>query len=365
VDRLNPWQRDVIISASVIGREFALSALGAVVEPEGDLGPALAELCATGLLSQVRQVPEAAYRFRHALIQEAIYRGMLRSQRRRLHARAAWGLEAASGERLEEVAAVLGHHFAAAEETGRAVSYLELAGDHAVSVFANDEALSSYRAGLAVVGPGRPPDEAMAKTAVQLRAKMANVLYWRPGGHVEARKLLHEAIGLVDEHGSFRAARLQPSWGGLRSRTTTTQPALTAFDTAEAHLGGRPQDQDQAVVSMWLEMQLEGRALLYYFNNEPAKLAAVLAEVGPVVQSRGGRAEKQYYLTGLHRCQLVQKRHRVDEEVIATARAAPSRSGRVVPRTLAWRLARASVGRPRGLLEAVQPGTLFGPARRP
>ena len=112
---------------------------------KGTWATALAELCATGLLTEVRQLPEPAYRFRHALIQEAIYRGMLRSQRRQLHARAAWGLEAASAERLEEVAAVLGHHYAAAGETERAVHYLEVAGDHAVSVFANDEAIASYR----------------------------------------------------------------------------------------------------------------------------------------------------------------------------------------------------------------------------
>ncbi len=45
-------------------------------------------------------------------------------------------------------------------------------------------------------------------------------------------------------------------------------------------------------------------------------------EVGPVVQARGGPSERQYFLTALHRCQLVQRRHRIDEEIIATARAA-------------------------------------------
>src|SRR5208282_4620282 len=65
VDRLGPWPAEVIISASVLGREFTWSALAAAVEPEGVLGTALAELCATGLLTQVRQEPEAAYRFRH------------------------------------------------------------------------------------------------------------------------------------------------------------------------------------------------------------------------------------------------------------------------------------------------------------
>jgi tetratricopeptide (TPR) repeat protein len=323
VDRLGPWPREVIVSASVIGREFSLRALAAVAEPAGDLGGALAELCATGLLSQVRQGPDAAYRFRHALIQEAIYQGMLRNQRRQLHARAAWGLEAISAERLEEVAAVLGHHYAAAGEAERAVNYFELAADHAVSVFANYEAISSYRSALAVVGVGRPPDELMARATMQLRAKLAYVLHYRSVGRKrEALEVLHEAIGLVDEQRSLQASRLQNLLGLIETDNHDYDAALAAFDAAEAHLGDSPQDQDQEVVALWVEIMLEGRALVYYFIDEPARVAAVLAEVGPVVQARGGPAEKQLFQSALLRCQLVQRRHRVDEEIIATARAA-------------------------------------------
>ncbi len=159
VDRLGPQAREIIISAAVLGREFGLSFLAAVAEVEEGLGSGLGELCATGLLTEVHQGPEPAYRFRHALIQEAIYGGMVRSQRRRLHARAAWGLEAASAERLEEVAAVLAHHYAAAAEPGRAVHYFELAGSHAVGAFANDEAVISFRAGIEVADLEGPVSE--------------------------------------------------------------------------------------------------------------------------------------------------------------------------------------------------------------
>ena len=145
------------------------------------------ELCATGLISGGRQLPEPAYRFHHALIQQTTYGGMLRAQRRQFDARAAWGLEAASADRPEEVAAVLGHHFAVAGETERAGHYLEVAGDHAVSVCANDEAISSYRSALAVVGPGHPADGFMA--AVQVRFKLAYVLYCRSvGGGSQGRR---------------------------------------------------------------------------------------------------------------------------------------------------------------------------------
>ena len=119
-------------------------------ELDGELDDALAELVSGGLLVEARSQPEPLYRFRHALIREATYHGLLRSQRRQLHARAAWHLEANAAERLAEVAAVLGHHFAAAGEDDRAVHYLELAGDHADRIFANEEAIALYRQALAI-----------------------------------------------------------------------------------------------------------------------------------------------------------------------------------------------------------------------
>ena len=119
-----------------------------------ELDDALAELVSAGLLTEVRSQPEPLYRFRHAVIAEATYHGLLRSQRRQLHARAAWDLEASATDRLEEVAAVLGRHFAAAGEDDRAVHYLEMAGDHAARIFANEEAIALYRQALAVIDGG-------------------------------------------------------------------------------------------------------------------------------------------------------------------------------------------------------------------
>jgi adenylate cyclase len=181
VDRLTPAARDAVRLASVLGTEFPFSLLAAVAAADGPLEPALAELCAKDLLHEAAGVagtegvegpegPEPVYRFRHALIQEATYNGLLRAERRQLHARAAWALEAASEGRETEVAAVLGRHFAAAGEAARAVRYFELAGDHATAAFANDEAVASFRSALAIAGE----DDA----AVDLQAKLANVL-WR------------------------------------------------------------------------------------------------------------------------------------------------------------------------------------------
>ncbi len=116
VDRLSPAARDAVRPASVLGTEFPLSLLAAVCATGEPLGPALDELRARDLLHEVPGRAEPVYRFRHALIQEATYNGLLRAERRLLHGRAAWALEAAADGRTDEVAAVLGRHFAAAGE---------------------------------------------------------------------------------------------------------------------------------------------------------------------------------------------------------------------------------------------------------
>ena len=326
VDRLDPDSHDVIVAASVLGAEFGLRALGTVTDLDGGLVDAVSRLCSAGLLVELRKLPEPAYRFRHALVQEAAYKGLLRDQRRRLHARAAWGLEELASGNLEEVAAVLGHHYAMAGETRRAASYLELAGDHAASAFANDEAIASYRYGLDVLGqdgvsPDHPGGDANAKAAVGLRAKLGEVLL-RTGRHGEAREALQGAWPLVSAQDRSRAARLQALLGRVEIADHRYDAAMAAFDAADELIGEHPEDQDQATTDLWLEVQLDGRTYLHYWRNEPDKAAAVLAAARPVVEARGTPARRQTFHMNFALQQSREKRYRIDEEILTNMRAA-------------------------------------------
>ncbi len=332
VDRLGPHAREVIVSASVLGREFSPSFLATVAEVEGDLGTRLGELCAAGLLTEVRQGPELAYRFRHALIQESIYAGMVREQRRQLHSRAAWGLEAASLDRLEEVAAVLGHHYAAAGENERAVHYLEVAGDHAASVFAMDEAVASYREALAIIDEGRTVGT-VAQPAVELRAKLAEVL-WRHRRYGQARVVLREALQLVEPEQPLQAARLQARLGRVEvedsisteaSRATVCyDAAIGAFEAAEQLLGDGSEDLDEEQSDVWLEVQVDGRANLHYWWNEPERGEEVLAKARPLLEARGSPTRKAGFYLHLANQRAWEARHRVDEEMLENARTGVS-----------------------------------------
>jgi tetratricopeptide (TPR) repeat protein len=221
------------------------------------LGPAIAELCSTGLLQELGRLPEPTYRFRHALIQEATYLGMLRPERRRLHGRAAWALEAMSAGRLEQAAALLGRHFAAAGEAERAVHYFEMAGEHAARAFANEEAILSFRSALEIADEDGSNNEVMARAAAGVWAKLAEVLWavWRLG---EAREAFQAAIRLVGPDDALQGAHLYALLGKLEGCDYRHSAALAAFDAAEELLGERPWDKGDAWAEEWLEVMLNG-----------------------------------------------------------------------------------------------------------
>ena len=220
VDRLSPAAGDAIRAAAVLGAEFTTSWLAETLgTTPAALAAVLAELSASDLVHrEPHDRPSSVYRFRHALIQEATYLALLRTERRDLHLRAARALEAVKADRLAELAALIGRHYASAEVAGRAVHYLEIAGDHATEAFANDEAIASYREALAVTERAARPGRGARRRrrgpadAVRLYAKLANVL-WRTAHRDEARTAFRRRAA----HRRRGAAAARPAAAGAPS----------------------------------------------------------------------------------------------------------------------------------------------------
>ena len=310
VDRLSPAARDAVRPASVLGTEFPLSLLAAVCAAAEPLDAALDELRARDFLHEVAGRAEPVYRFRHALIQEATYNGLLRAERRLLHGRAAWALEAAADGRTDEVAAVLGRHFAAAGEPGRALRYYEIAGDHATASFANDEAISSYRVALEIAGEG--------EASVELQAKLANVL-WRTQRRGQAREAFQAGLRAVPAGDTLRRAHLLTRLGRLEVSDNHYEAAWAAYDAAEDLLAGNPAEMDAATVEEWLELMVDGRACQYTTEHQVEQALATLDAVRPVID-RGSAVRKHGYYVHLAMARVAQNRFRVDETDLDNAR---------------------------------------------
>ena len=146
IDRLSPDAHTTLTAASVLGRQFGLPMLDALAGGDGDrVTTTLTELQRLDLIREARRWPEPEYRFKHALIQEAAYRTLVRQDRERLHRTAATWLEDRAGDRRDEVAGLLAHHWLGAADEDKAVAYLTRAGDLARQEYALDEAVGHYR----------------------------------------------------------------------------------------------------------------------------------------------------------------------------------------------------------------------------
>ncbi|HEX6331721.1 MAG TPA: ABC transporter substrate-binding protein [Actinomycetota bacterium] len=145
IDRLPAGEHAALMAASVLGRQFGLPLLEAVSGEDGEVRRSLTELQRLDLVRESRRWPEPEFHFKHALIQETAYRTLLSEDRTRLHRKAAVWLEATYAGREDEVAGLLAHHWLAAEDEDKAVTYLTRAGDRARQEYALDEAIGHYR----------------------------------------------------------------------------------------------------------------------------------------------------------------------------------------------------------------------------
>jgi class 3 adenylate cyclase/tetratricopeptide (TPR) repeat protein len=123
LDRLAPEGREVLRLAAVIGREFDTRLLERIVPEPQRLQGFLEILRSLELVQPVRLLPEAAWRFKHALTQEVAYDSLLRAQRREVHAQVARAIEELYGDRIEEQVGLLAHHYGLAEEWEPAVRH--------------------------------------------------------------------------------------------------------------------------------------------------------------------------------------------------------------------------------------------------
>lgn len=102
--------------ASVIGRQFLVRLLSRVSGMSQQLDGLLRELQTLEIIYQQGLLPEPAYVFKHAIIQDVAYQSLLRERRRELHRRVAFALEELYPDRLAEHYEELAHHFSEGEE---------------------------------------------------------------------------------------------------------------------------------------------------------------------------------------------------------------------------------------------------------
>lgn len=158
LDRLAPV-REVAQIGAVVGREFSYELLSTVAGlPKERLEEALAQLVRSELIFCRGEIPQAVYTFKHALVRDAAYSGLLKSRRAALHAAIADAFEQRFPEIVETQPETLAHHLTEAGLFQKAEAYWLHAGKKAAMRSANLEAIAHLQRGIET--SGRLPDSA-------------------------------------------------------------------------------------------------------------------------------------------------------------------------------------------------------------
>jgi class 3 adenylate cyclase/tetratricopeptide (TPR) repeat protein len=144
LDRLGEDGKRTVQLASVIGRQFLVRLLERVAGLTGKLEGLLRELKALEIIYEQGMIPEPAYVFKHAVIQDVAYSSLLLQRRKELHRAVGAAIEELYRDRLAEHYAELAYHFGRGEDWSRVMEYGRLAGDQCSHSFANAEAIEHY-----------------------------------------------------------------------------------------------------------------------------------------------------------------------------------------------------------------------------
>ena len=292
IDRLGS-AREIAQVGSVLGRSFSYGLLRdiAVQAPAGDRGStgpggagedshrtldevtlqsALERLVGAELLFVEGVPPQATYRFKHALIQDAAYDTLLRRHRKVLHRRAANALVKAGGE-PEAVA----HHAKEAELDNMAIEWLGKAGEDALRRSAYKEAIAHLGKAIAMADKAdRIPaqqgarDGNVASRLLKLHTDYGHAAMWLKGFAADEMSAAYRRASEVARPAEGSAARFIAYYGQCLSGFMRGEHRQ-ARETAEVFL--REAEADALAAEAGVARRVLGYVLLKLGDLQAAR----------------------------------------------------------------------------------------------
>ncbi|WP_372784406.1 AAA family ATPase [Phenylobacterium sp.] len=219
LDRLGGAKQIAQLGA-VLGREFSYELLHAVsVAPERELQAELLALAEADLIQVRGFPPDASYRFRHALIQDAAYQALLKTQRRNLHGRVAQTITDRFPALAEAQPEVLARHWSAVGDADRTVEAWTKGAKAATARYAYREAAEDCRLALEMLAtlPETPARDVRELQLLNLAATALQIIHGYSGPEVEAANA--RARELAERTGDLRKriAYLFDQWAARSS----------------------------------------------------------------------------------------------------------------------------------------------------
>jgi class 3 adenylate cyclase/predicted ATPase len=250
LDRLAPVKEVAQIGA-VIGREFSHELLAAVADrPETELNTALDQLVSSELVFRRSSPPDATYRFKHALVQDAAHSSLLKSRRQQLHARVVDALERFPNTPPE----LLAHHLTEAGLDERAADAWARAGRAALARSAMREAANSLSRAATLLR-GLPPAPDRRPRELEVLGGLGVALTNTRGPASAEAQQVHERAGQLAQELGDRERWFRARWNLWRvySARAEFDHALAIGDALlqEAQADGDIDHELQARHALW------------------------------------------------------------------------------------------------------------------
>ena len=303
IDRLSGLVKETVKAAAVIGREFELPVLSAVmarqeefIRRNGDLDMVLKEQIQTAEKWQIwHAMNELRYIFRHSLLREAAYDMQLRTRLRELHQLIAEAIEKLypnSEERYVDLA----FHYEQAEVSAKTNKYLEKAARYAQRNFLNRQALQYYGKLIESLQSGKKKSKKLVRFFLRKGAVHELIGQWAESEQ-EYREALTRAKSLNDWYLTGRANRRLGQLLMLRGNYAEGKKhldiAVTFFELANDQVGiaktygnlgtffFRQGSYDSA--QSWFAKAIEINRSI----NRNAENAAIVANLGLIFMNQG------------------------------------------------------------------------------
>ena len=183
-----------------IGRDFPYALLRAVAGMDDTpLQAALDRLADADILLVQGLPPDADYRFKHALIQDAAYENLLKSRRQVLHRRVGETLRDKFAGTVNTEPELLAHHFTQAGMTETAIEWWGKAGQRSLERSALVEAIAQLTRALDQIAT-LPATPALRRERIKIQVALINPLMHVKGyGAPEIKAAVERARLLIEQ----------------------------------------------------------------------------------------------------------------------------------------------------------------------
>lgn len=168
IDHLPEPIKRVLQFSAVMGKHFSRSILELVLGH--DVADLLRELERLDLIYREYVQPHTEYRFKHDLVQEVAYNGLLLRKRREIHEAVAEAIERCNSDNIEQVQEILAYHFSKTSNNHKAYAYLRQSGAKSTRNSSLWEAFRFYKQALPLMRDASPEE------GLEIRLQMASAM---------------------------------------------------------------------------------------------------------------------------------------------------------------------------------------------